>query len=617
MDNSAQQQNGPLPNLWSSLSTVTTFDTGNDTWTTRRIDDNAEAKSATGQIVGRASPSTSILIESLIQQLCTMFEGDAVRRNKLYYAICDRLHEMKLIDGSYNMRELEIIRGQYQRALYHLVTVARASTGSESALQVPSCLMAEWSRYRREFKEIGFIAAGGFGHVFKALHRLDEIEYAVKKIIVRSDRLKTIMQHLAEVKMIAKLNHANIVSYKGAWIEPTLPPPFVTTLLSTTQDKMSHRNSKNISNSISSYSRSHSSNRNHSRNRGRKKNGTVRVLEESSYQSVKKSECLDDNIAKSKNITKSYSTNERTYYTGERIIETNNSTISRESYSDVVSFRNDTEGNETQNAGDWSIMNNADKMNTYENSSESESFEESVSDRRICQYNSSKNWEYTTLYIQMTLCEKTLQQWLHERNEPTPESVVTAIVTQILYGLNYIHSLGIVHHDIKPSNIFILTSGHLQIQLGDFGLACPLQRERHSVCGTKMYAAPEQLRGKCDPKSDIYSLGIVLLELLVFTKTFMELDHIIQALKAGQIPTSLTTNYPKWARLVQQLVQKDPNKRPNTKQLLQELTEDKEVTIVRLRDENEKKDNLIEQLQNEVAILKAEIVKLKISKEDT
>ncbi|XP_015601984.1 eukaryotic translation initiation factor 2-alpha kinase 1 isoform X3 [Cephus cinctus] len=519
--------------------------------------------------------------------------------------------------------------------------------------------MAEWSRYRREFKEIGFIAAGGFGHVFKALHRLDEIEYAVKKIIVRSDRLKTIMQHLAEVKMIAKLNHANIVSYKGAWIEPTLPPPFVTTLLSTTQDKMSHRNSKNISNSISSYSRSHSSNRNHSRNRGRKKNGTVRVLEESSYQSVKKSECLDDNIAKSKNITKSYSTNERTYYTGmycdvnsnktskksgnsggyivshdiinerfrqlnttttiigERIIETNNSTISRESYSDVVSFRNDTEGNETQNAGDWSIMNNADKMNTYENSSESESFEESVSDRRICQYNSSKNWEYTTLYIQMTLCEKTLQQWLHERNEPTPESVVTAIVTQILYGLNYIHSLGIVHHDIKPSNIFILTSGHLQIQLGDFGLACPLQRERHSVCGTKMYAAPEQLRGKCDPKSDIYSLGIVLLELLVFTKTFMELDHIIQALKAGQIPTSLTTNYPKWARLVQQLVQKDPNKRPNTKQLLQELTEDKEVTIVRLRDENEKKDNLIEQLQNEVAILKAEIVKLKISKEDT
>lgn len=53
----------------------------------------------------------------------------------------------------------------------------------------------------------------------------------------------------------------------------------------------------------------------------------------------------------------------------------------------------------------------------------------------------------------------------------------------------------------QPSNIFISTSGDLQIQLGDFGLACPLQRENHpSVLGTHMYAAPEQLQGKCDPK---------------------------------------------------------------------------------------------------------------------
>lgn len=44
---------------------------------------------------------------------------------------------MKLIDGSYNMGELELVRSQYQRALLHLVTVARASTGSESALQLP------------------------------------------------------------------------------------------------------------------------------------------------------------------------------------------------------------------------------------------------------------------------------------------------------------------------------------------------------------------------------------------------------------------------------------------------------------------------------------------------
>lgn len=82
--------------------------------------------------------------------------------------------------------------------------------------------MAEWSRYRREFLEISFIGGGGFGNVYKALHRLDGIEYAVKKIIVQSGQVSTIKQHLEEVKSLAKLNHTNIVAYKTAWIEPTL-----------------------------------------------------------------------------------------------------------------------------------------------------------------------------------------------------------------------------------------------------------------------------------------------------------------------------------------------------------------------------------------------------------
>lgn len=114
--------------------------------------------------------------------------------------------------------------------------------------------MAEWSRYRREFLEISFIGGGGFGNVYKALHRLDGIEYAVKKIIVQSGQVSTIKQHLEEVKSLAKLNHTNIVAYKTAWIEPTLVTTAVPSLPNVENETRSkshfskHRSRRNISN---------------------------------------------------------------------------------------------------------------------------------------------------------------------------------------------------------------------------------------------------------------------------------------------------------------------------------------------------------------------------------
>lgn len=82
--------------------------------------------------------------------------------------------------------------------------------------------------------------------------------------------------------------------------------------------------------------------------------------------------------------------------------------------------------------------------------------------------------------------------------------VTLQIFTQALSGLRYIHLQNIVHHDIKPSNIFIgcEKNGELYVELGDFGLACPLQAKHSpdSMIGTMTYAAPEQLGGHCNPK---------------------------------------------------------------------------------------------------------------------
>ena len=61
------------------------------------------------------------------------------------------------------------------------------------------------STYHDQFREIGFIAAGGFGSVYKAIHKLDEVEYAIKKIIVKPQKMKTIMRHIEEVKTSTEL----------------------------------------------------------------------------------------------------------------------------------------------------------------------------------------------------------------------------------------------------------------------------------------------------------------------------------------------------------------------------------------------------------------------------
>nr|XP_003704942.1 PREDICTED: eukaryotic translation initiation factor 2-alpha kinase 1-like [Megachile rotundata] len=558
-----------VTNPWDSLSTVTTFDRGNSARSTICL--NNDTNQNNGQLVSIVTPSTSLLIESLIQQLCMLFEDDTARRNKLYFAICDRLHELKLIDSSYSMMEFETLRSQYQRALYHLVAVARAATGCESILQVPSSLMTEWSRYHREFQEISFIGAGGFGNVFKALHRLDGIEYAIKKIMVRSGRVKSIMQHLEEVKTLAKLNHTNIVSYKSAWIESTVPSTFVPSLVSP-----DHFQSK-------------SSSLSHRRNSRCK-----------SYRS--QSSDTQNQLGPSGNYsdtTPKENGQQGDQLTQESIAEEN---IER-NISNSISFRSDSKYQDRK-------TNN----NTMDGT---DSYEETSSNKQLYPYVPQMNEQYATLYIQMALCEKTLQQWLDERVEMTSQTMIIAILTQILCGLEYIHSRKIVHHDIKPSNIFISLSGRLQIQLGDFGLACPLQREdHHSILGTHMYAAPEQLQGKCDPKSDIYSLGIVLLELLIHTKTNMERIEVINGLKQGQIPTSVTANYPKWVHIVSQLVQTDPKKRPSTNQLLRDLNEDKDITIAQLRNDIAEKDDTINKLQERILLLEKQIAKCNIPIDD-
>jgi serine/threonine-protein kinase len=103
------------------------------------------------------------------------------------------------------------------------------------------------------------------------------------------------------------------------------------------------------------------------------------------------------------------------------------------------------------------------------------------------------------------------------REEQIPLGDVARILLDVLEGLQYAHSEGMVHRDVKPGNILLSKSG--QAVLTDFGIAQIIGGTRYTVSGALMgtlsYMSPEQgLEGECDARSDIYSLGIVLYEIL-------------------------------------------------------------------------------------------------------
>ena len=99
-----------------------------------------------------------------------------------------------------------------------------------------------------------------------------------------------------------------------------------------------------------------------------------------------------------------------------------------------------------------------------------------------------------------------------------------SIITQVAAVLDHIHGRGFVHRDVKPSNVFLRDG---RVTLIDFGLACragtePPMPGREGLCvGTVQYAAPEQITGGAvDARTDVYSLGCVLYELVTGLRPF-------------------------------------------------------------------------------------------------
>ena len=159
---------------------------------------------------------------------------------------------------------------------------------------------------------------------------------------------------------------------------------------------------------------------------------------------------------------------------------------------------------------------------------------------------------------------------LLDRTGPLPVRRALEIALAVADGLAYAHEHGVVHRDVKPQNVLLSRDG--EIKVTDFGIARSLDAESGltltgTVLGTSSYLSPEQASGlRVTPAADVYSLGVVLYELLAGEVPFPGGNQVVVALKhVNEPPPSLLERRPdvpaRLAAAVALALQKDPERR--------------------------------------------------------
>jgi predicted Ser/Thr protein kinase len=171
---------------------------------------------------------------------------------------------------------------------------------------------------------------------------------------------------------------------------------------------------------------------------------------------------------------------------------------------------------------------------------------------------------------------------LLEKTPALPSEVAAIIALQVARALDYAHFRGIIHRDIKPANVMISHQG--EVKLMDFGIArddtLSDLTETGTGLGTPSYMSPEQILGdKLDFRSDIFSLGIVLYQMVTGRKPFIEDDArtVMQKIRLDRYtaPRKIVPGIPRaLERILARCMEKMPaNRYPTTQTLIDDLME--------------------------------------------
>uniref|UniRef100_A0A8C5TKE4 Eukaryotic translation initiation factor 2-alpha kinase 1 n=1 Tax=Malurus cyaneus samueli TaxID=2593467 RepID=A0A8C5TKE4_9PASS len=576
-----------------------------------------------------------LLLVSLLEHLCHMYTHNPVHSRCLFRILRQAFTRTGLLSPFAFCDEFSTVRLQHNRAITELMKAANQQilngeldNGESHAIGEKEILFeAQTSRYLNEFEEVARLGRGGYGKVYKVRNKLDGQFYAIKKIKIKKATRRDCMKVLREVKVLAGLQHPNIVGYHTAWMEQVqaVHPKgkYGKTIMELQPLSLEQENSNDHCHIQSVES------------------GSSIIFADLTSQEKKSCDSTSlENVGR-ESVQNMDVRNDFTNSNSKECVKPNKCELSIELQGDFVNNVNSLSV-DVENHSTWGPHSSLNQdASTESQSSESKSCSEECSKNEVALCGEFEVEYHLMLHIQMQLCEISLWDWIVDRNKrcnkgsedtSSPYHLVDVgwtmkIFQEVVEGVCYIHSMGVMHRDIKPRNIFLHGSDQ-QVKIGDFGLACKdllwddanqLQTERFqteringqahtSGVGTCLYASPEQLQGShYDFKSDMYSMGVILLELFQPFGTEMERTEVLTRLRTGQIPHTFYKKWPTQAKYVKLLTSERATDRPTAAQLRDsELFHTTDQVISNLQLKVRQQEEEIEKLRETIRLLSEE-----------